>query len=208
MSLIKRKVGRKSIRETRQREIVEAFYIVAQKEGLENASIAKVAKVLDINPSLIIHYFDTREELLFELIEYILSKYRLIYNFEDHAIDSRQKLISIIDNLFSHQWGNLVDDSVFYSCYALVFRSPKIRSRFKKLHDVLHQWLCDHLQEAQSHQVISIDNPEQTANLIFVILDGAYYYLGMVEDKEEYEQTICRYKQVALNLLGLSQDTY
>jgi len=54
-------MGRKSLKETRQQEIIKVFYKVAKKEGYENTSIAKIAKVMDINPSLIMHYFETKE---------------------------------------------------------------------------------------------------------------------------------------------------
>jgi AcrR family transcriptional regulator len=53
-------IGRKSLKYIRQREIAEAFYEVCIEEELENASISKVATRLNINPSLIIHYFNTR----------------------------------------------------------------------------------------------------------------------------------------------------
>jgi hypothetical protein len=38
-------MGRKSLKPLRQKAIIKAFYKVAKKEGLENASIAKVAPV-------------------------------------------------------------------------------------------------------------------------------------------------------------------
>jgi AcrR family transcriptional regulator len=43
----------------------------------------KVAAVLDVNPSLVIHYFETKQDLMHGLIEYILERYRLIYNPEN-----------------------------------------------------------------------------------------------------------------------------
>ena len=56
-------MGRKSLKETRQKEIVKAFYSVAKREGLEKTSIAKVAENMKINPSLVIHYFKSKQEL-------------------------------------------------------------------------------------------------------------------------------------------------
>jgi AcrR family transcriptional regulator len=41
----------------RKPEILEAYYQVIIQEGLEGASIGKIAKRLNIHPSLIIHYF-------------------------------------------------------------------------------------------------------------------------------------------------------
>ena len=80
-------MGRKSLKPIRQKAIIKAFYKVARKEGLENASIAKVASVLDVNPSLVIHYFETKQDLIHGLIEYILERYRLIYNPENGTLN-------------------------------------------------------------------------------------------------------------------------
>ena len=56
-------MGRKSLKKERQSEIIEAFYKVAQKEGLENVSLAKVATEMDVNTSLVLHYFKSKDEL-------------------------------------------------------------------------------------------------------------------------------------------------
>ena len=72
-------MGRKSLKGPRQKEIIKAFYKVAKKEGLENASIAKTAELININPSLVVHYFKSKDYLVYGLIEYILDKYLLIY---------------------------------------------------------------------------------------------------------------------------------
>ena len=85
-------MGRKSLKPIRQKAIIKAFYKVARKEGLENASIAKVASVLDVNPSLVIHYFKTKQDLIHGLIEYILERYRLIYNPENGTSNPAERL--------------------------------------------------------------------------------------------------------------------
>ncbi len=41
-------MGRKSLKESRQAEIVSAFYKLAKKDGLENASIAKTAALREV----------------------------------------------------------------------------------------------------------------------------------------------------------------
>jgi AcrR family transcriptional regulator len=194
-------MGRKSIKHIRQKEIVEAFYQVAKEEGLENASISKVASRLLINPSLIIYYFDTREELIFALIEYNLDRYKLLFETGHHYPDSYNQILDMMDNLFSKQWSLLFDDGVFYSCYALIFRNNKIKSRYKIVHDSLRQYLAK-LLEAGIHEGILINrNARQTAEQVFVIVEGAYYYLSLIEDKEEYAQKLNEYKQLSLSML-------
>ena len=62
-------MGRKSKADVRKKEILEHFYIVLKQEGFENASIAKIANLMDVNPSLLIHYFKTKEEMVFAFVE-------------------------------------------------------------------------------------------------------------------------------------------
>src|ERR1700744_4894145 len=135
-------MGRKSLKGPRQKEIIKAFYKVAKKEGLENASIAKTAESIDINPSLVMHYFKTREHLIYGLIEYILDKYLLIYEIPaEFADDPRDALLKVIDNILSSKWNTLFDDSISYSCYALTFRNKVIKGKYKKLLDALRKRL-------------------------------------------------------------------
>jgi AcrR family transcriptional regulator len=196
-------MGRKSLKPIRQKGIIKAFYKVARKEGLENASIAKVALVLDVNPSLVMHYFKTKQDLIHGLIEYILEQYRLIYNPENGTANSRVRLEKIIRNLFSRKWDKLFDDGVFYSSYSLIFRDQKVKEHYKNLHDHLRQMLTDTLKEANDNQVIKLDDVEKTADLIFIFVEGAYYYLSMVSDKAEYQRRMEHYQHTVLSMLNL-----
>ena len=200
-------MGRKSLKPLRQKGIIKAFYKVAQKEGLENASIAKVAAVLEVNPSLVIHYFSTKHELVHGLIEYILERYRLLYNPQNGTHNPRERLIKIIRNLFSRKWNKLIDDGVFYSSYALIFRDKTVKEHYKNLHDDLRKLLKDALQEAKDSNVVDIDDVENTADLIFIFVEGAYYYLSMVSNKMEYEMRIQSYEQTVLSMLKLHEDS-
>lgn len=196
-------MGRKSLKPVRQKGIIKAFYKVARKEGLEHASIAKVAAVLEVNPSLVIHYFSTKQDLMQGLIEYILERYRLLYNPENGTTDPKEKLKKIIRNLFSRKWNRLFDDGVFYSAYALVFREKRVKQLYKKLHDDLRTLLRDALQEAKDHKAVAVEDVEKTADLVFIFVEGAYYYLSMVTDKNEYESRIANYEETVLGMLKL-----
>ncbi len=196
-------MGRKSLKPLRQKEIVKAFYKVARKEGLENASIAKVAAVLKVNPSLVIHYFETKQDLILGLIEYIMERYRLIYNPQNGTTDPETRLRKIISNLFSREWNNLFDDGVFFSCYALIFRNKTIKVHYKNLHDSLRQMLTEALMEAKANKVISVKDVENTADMIFVLIEGAYYYLSLVSNQADYKRRLAAYEKQALEILDL-----
>lgn len=194
-------MGRKSLKPVRQKAIIKAFYKVARREGLENASIAKVAHVLDVNPSLVIHYFETKQDLIHGLIEYILERYRLIYNPENGTLNPKERLEKVIRNLFSRKWDKLFDDGVFYSSFSLIFRDKTLKGHYKNLHDHLREMLTDTLREAKDNDLIDVVDVEKTADLIFIFVEGAYYYLSMVSDKNEYDRRIALYQQTVLSML-------
>ncbi|WP_025764380.1 TetR family transcriptional regulator [Dyadobacter tibetensis] len=195
-------MGRKSLKEDRQKEIIKVFYKLAKKEGIENTSIAKIAKEMDINPSLIIHYFQTREDLTYGLIDFILDKYLLIYKVTSKKMESpREVLLEMIDNLFSKKWNTLFDDGLFYSCYSLTFRNKRVRSMYKSMLDRLREELSLQIGICQKAGLLEFDDPEVVADRMFVLVDGAYYYLSLVDNKEEYERKVKAYKQQALSML-------
>ncbi|SDL92786.1 DNA-binding transcriptional regulator, AcrR family [Catalinimonas alkaloidigena] len=199
-------MGRKSLKDERQKKIIKAFYRVAKKEGIENTSFAKVAKVLEMPPSLLVHYVNSKEELLLGLIDFILEKYRAIYQpAPQREGDALERLVSILDNIFSRKWNRLIDDGVFYSCFALVFRDPRIRTKFRELHLVLRQWLAETIQACMDQGVLTVQDATHTADLIFVISDGAYYYLSLIDDEAAYQERLQAYRQEAFRLLQLDE---
>ena len=196
-------MGRKNLKEPRQKEIIQAFYKLAKKEGLENASIAKTAELINVNPSLIMHYFKSKDYLVYGLIEFILDKYLLIYNLNNKENNNNPKtvLFKTIDNIFSKKWNALFDDGVSYSCYSLTFRNKIIRQKYKILLDTLRKSLEELIIACNNAKQLSVKKPSATADMIFILVDGAYYYLSLVDNKDEYTKKLSQYKKQALNLL-------
>lgn len=195
-------MGRKNLKEPRQKEIIQAFYKLSKKEGLENASIAKTAELINVNPSLIMHYFKSKDYLVYGLIEFILDKYLLIYNLNSKKKNNpKTVLFKTIDSIFSKKWNVLFDDGVSYSCYSLTFRNKIIRQKYKILLDTLRKSLEELIVACNNAKLLSVKKPSATADLIFVLVDGAYYYLSLVDNKDEYIKKLSQYKRQALNLL-------
>lgn len=196
-------MGRKSLKEDQQKRIVEAFYEVAKREGIENTSFGKVAKELDMHQSLVVHYFASKEEMLLGLIELIMMRYENIYRSEAEDGNALERLTDVMNNIFSRKWDSYVDDSIFYNCFALIFRNEVIKHRFRELHLMLRSWLQNLIQACIDQRLINCDDASKAADLIFVISDGAYYYLSMIQDADAYDMHLNRYKSEALSLLGL-----
>lgn len=199
-------MGRKSLKEIRQKEIIKAFYNVSKREGLENSSISKVAKEMDINPSLVMHYFNTKEDLIFGLINFILERYKSIYASEAAVVDVKSKLVNVINNLFSRKWNTYIDDGVFYSCFSLIFRSNNIKAEFKKVHEYLRHELMLVIERAVEEGVIHLDSsPEQAADLIYIMVEGSYYYLSLFDGDNDSMDKLESYRRTALSFLKLEE---
>ncbi|WP_419212059.1 TetR family transcriptional regulator [Maribacter sp. X9] len=182
-------MGRKSLAPIRRLEIIEAFYEVAKEIGLENASIAKVANAMGISNGLVMHYFNTKDELLFGLKDYILTQHlNVLTKGNKEAIETRKDLEDLIKNLFSRKWNQYFDDGVFYSCYALIYRSKEFNTSFKQYLLKLHDVLKEELRQAYDNGVIQNTNINELTEVIFALIDGSYYYMGMFDLSDSTHQ--------------------
>ncbi|AMQ00267.1 Regulatory protein TetR [Pedobacter cryoconitis] len=194
-------MGRKSIKEVRQLEIIKAFYKLAKKEGYENSSIAKIANEMGVNPTLIIHYFKTKESLTYALLDYILDRYLLIYSIKEKGMLS--DLHKIIEALFSKKWNLLFDDGLFYAFYALAFRNKKIKAKYKIILDSLRKTLTSIIERCNEQGLINVADPKVAADMIFVLVDGSYFYLSLEDDKTIYSEKLSFYKNKSYEILGI-----
>jgi len=62
-------MGRKSKSESRKPEILQNLYKVVNREGLEGTTLNKVAKEMGVNSGLLVHYYKTKDEMIFALVD-------------------------------------------------------------------------------------------------------------------------------------------
>ncbi|MBN3521189.1 TetR family transcriptional regulator [Algoriphagus lutimaris] len=184
----------------RKREIIEGFYQLSKENGIENTSIAKIGKHLGMPPSLIMHYFPTRDILISNLISFILKRLLQIYTpiIKELRVQNYTDPHTFVERMFSRDWNLLIDDGVFYSCFSLIFRNDTIKREYRNLHLKLRENLKEILDQDEKL------NKKDTALLseqIFVVVEGAYYYLSMIDDEELYEQKVEIFKNQVYDLL-------
>ena len=124
--------------EVRKPDILMNFYRVILDEGIEGASIGKVAKRMKINPSLIIHYFQTRENLIIALVDYIIRRAGEIYReLIVESGDPGRRLRSLVEIFFSEAWYGMSDLSGDFAILSMSGREPRIHARLKEMYDIL-----------------------------------------------------------------------
>ena len=78
------------------------------------------------------------------------------FRLDHEEIASKEELIEVLERLFSKAWNELIDDGLFYSCYALTFlRMIRSKKKFKELHYMLRARLADLFYHCKRKKVIS-----------------------------------------------------
>jgi AcrR family transcriptional regulator len=186
--------GRKNLNaELRKPEILEGYYSVLIKEGLEGTSISKIAKHLGIHPSLILHYFKNKENLRLALIELMISKFKSRHLIKfDHIEDDAERFTALIDMIFSYEWSRTVDPGVHFGFYYQSFRDSKVSSLFRDMFRWLRDYLYEELVVFNSKGIIEVSDELKAADFIVTLMEGMEFhaqFLGQDKPFEEFAET-------------------
>lgn len=195
-------MGRKSKAVTRKQEILEHFYMVMVQEGFENASIAKVAASMEVNPSLLIHYFKTKEEMVVDLVDFFLNKYEasVLEEVKKHA-DPKERFEKIINTLFGHEWLNVNDYSVFYACYYLAARHERIKERFQVMYDTFRNILLEEATVWIEQGIINKNqSPLEVSEYLIILTEGLAFYQRL-HDESSWRVRSESIRQIVYNTL-------
>lgn len=191
-----------NIAEIRRQEIMEHFYAVVSAEGFSGVSLAKVAARMDVNPSLLLHYFKSKEQMIIEFVEFIILRYEKVYiEILKEIKDPEKKIELLLDRLFARDWAELVSDRVFYECYALGLSNTKIRDRFRTFYSGFRGMLAGKLSELSGEGYLSDLDPGRAADFLIVLLEGKDVYANLAPGEESFQETLTYLKSVAYRMI-------
>jgi AcrR family transcriptional regulator len=186
----------------RRLEIMQSFYEVLVKHGLQDASMAKIAKRMGVQPSLLIHYYATKEEMIDGLVDFITKKYEeTFFPKLDGTHDPAHRLNLILDMVFGLEWFRLVDNSALYACYYLSFQNQKVKHHFQEMYLRLRDVLIEEIRGCGGNGHLSKDDAEKTADLVLILLGGFNYQKNLFDDAPRFEALGRRLKALALSLI-------
>jgi AcrR family transcriptional regulator len=195
-------MGRKSNKEARRQEILENLYDVLLKEGLEGASIAKIANHMGISQGLLFHYFKTKEEMIIGLVDLIIEKYKKAYFLKFEAIkDPYQRFNTLLDEIFSLNFQKVVEHEIFYACFYLGFRNNKIRDRIKGMYSQFRELLIYELNMYVEKGIVRNIDPEKFSDLIISLVEGFGFYQNICNSKSSLEELGPHLKELTLRWL-------
>ena len=186
----------------RKKEILENFYQVLIDEGLQGASMAKIAARMGVQPSLLVHYFSTKEEMVDSLVDYIALRYEETFLPTLNDIeDPKQRLALLLEEMFSLAWYMLVDNSAFYACYYLSFRSQNVKDRFQGMYLRLREVLVQEIRRFRGEDRLSTRDAESIAELVIMLLAGFNYYSNIFDNDSRFAEHSRELSEYAMKLI-------
>lgn len=191
----------------RRREMLAAYYETLLDEGLQGASVAKIARRIDAPPSLLIHYFGTKEQMTIELVDYLLERFHESFAVSLEGIhDPLERLRAVVDSLFSVEYHQLLDDRAFYALFYLSLTHPTVRRAFARVYEESLALVEATLAECMDDGVIATDDPHELAVTLKALEEGYAFLIGGGADEEAKAEIGSALRKRALQLLSLPAD--
>ncbi|MBN2050168.1 MAG: TetR family transcriptional regulator C-terminal domain-containing protein [Spirochaetales bacterium] len=192
----------RSLAEIRRQEIMEHFYAVVSEEGFDGASLAKVANRMGVNPSLLLHYFGSRDQMVMEFVDFIISRYEKVYiDILKDITDPAEKLEILMDRFFARDWAELVGDRAFYECYALSLSHPDIKKRFTTFYRKFRDTLAVELSGLIGKGFLPEIDPGRAADFLIVMMEGKDFYNNIAPDQEDFASIRKHLKSITYTVL-------
>lgn len=188
----------------RRREMLGAYYQVLKDEGLQGASIAKIAKRIDAPPSLLIHYFGTKEQMTVELVDHLLERYREAHGARLESIpDPLARLRAIVDELFSVEYHQILDDRAFYALFYVSLTHATVRRAFARVYEDSLGLIERAIAACMAAGRLPADDAHELAVTLKALEEGYAFLIGGGADEAAKAEIGAVLRARALRLLGL-----
>jgi AcrR family transcriptional regulator len=188
-------MGRKSKSQIRRREILQAYYEQIEKEGLDGITLKKVGKRMGIAPSLIMHYFVNKDELIESLVDYMLTLMETVYLKKLEEYESAEERL----NFYLEETVNLyvaqsVSDRVWYPCFGLGMHDVRILKGFERVYNRDLEISTKLIRDFCMEKGIDCSKSELEAVKLISFVEGLNCLHAVYGDRESLRKAITDYK--------------
>jgi AcrR family transcriptional regulator len=167
------------VREERKASIMEAALEVFAEKGFETASISLIAKRAKISKGLIYNYFESKEELIKEIMFSGIEQFVPEIDLNRTDAISKEEFTYLIIETFNILQRNLI----FWRLYFSVFMQPAV---LKLVEEKLMETLIPFINILYLYyQNKGVENPMAHARLLGAIFDGVS--LNYIMDPENVD---------------------
>jgi AcrR family transcriptional regulator len=189
------KMGRKSKTDVRRREILEACYRQIEEEGLDGITLKKIGKRMGVAPSLIMHYFLNKDELVESLVGYMLDLMDTVYIKKLEELETAEERLKFyLEENFNLYIAQSVSDKVWYPCLGLGMHNPGIKKGFEKVFDRDLEISTRLIEDFCMEKGIPCVHPRQEAVKLVSFVEGLNNLHAVYGSREVFKQAIYEYK--------------
>ncbi|WP_435098531.1 TetR/AcrR family transcriptional regulator [Halarchaeum sp. P4] len=171
-----------------QTAIMEATYRALCEHGYADLTMQAIADEFEKSKSLIHYHYDTKEELLVAFLDYLLDEFLQKVEATDDE-DPRERLERLVDALLSGP-GEAADFQI--AMLELRSQAPYVeayREAFAANDARLSELLADTVRDGIEASEFRGVDPEQVAETILVMVDGARTRSVLFGDEDPVEHT-------------------
>ena len=201
-------MGRKSKSTIRRREIMESCYQVIARKGLEGATLKQIGREMGVSPSLLMHYFTSKEEMILALVDYMVERMDRTYHRAIKQTDSaKERLTLYIDKNFNFEIPQSVEDKVFYGSFYMALSDDRVRTRFRRMYEHDHEMIVNLIKDYMEEAGIVDLDPDLLAIQLISTIEGFYLYRVVHGDSPELNRAVAGYKEGLWHLLRGDHDS-
>ncbi len=159
--------------------IIRSFYETILEQGFEGASIAKVAKRLDIHSTLIIHYFGNKENMTLALVDFVVEEYSKIFKKirnQRKDSDPEQRIQSFFKIIWSKPYYEKIDIAASLSVISVSFRNQRVRKKIQWLYQQFKALLVQEMEAFFDRKEIETPDVERAANVLLSMVEGSRHF--------------------------------
>lgn len=132
-------MGRKSIREQRRKEILEALYRCLLRKPYSETSIKDIGMEAGINHAMLHYYFMSKEDILLCFIDSISEHYGALFRHDLKKLKRQDRTHrEILKHVFHFMNTHITADknlqTIFVEIWGIAIYKPSVRVRVKKMY--------------------------------------------------------------------------
>ena len=190
--------------EIQKPRIIQSFYETILEEGFEGASIAKVAKRLDINSTLILHYFGNKENMTLALVDFVVEEYAKVFQkirTQRKNRDPYERMISFFRTIWSKPYYEKIDIAASLSVISVSFRNTRVQKKIQWLYQQFKTLVIQELQELSKQKAIEIQDFDRTADVLLSMVEGSRHFRHFFVKTREISQYNKDMAMAAINIV-------
>lgn len=154
--------------------IMEATYRALCTHGYADLTIQRISDEFEKSKSLLYYHYETKDALLVDFLDYILDRFMDKLSVEPRG-DAHEQFVALLDLLFPDP---IEEDGEQFETALLELRAqaahkPEYREYFTKSNRAIRGRIVAIIENGISQGIFQPVDPEQTAELVLAIRNGA-----------------------------------